>query len=76
MTRSGRDPELLVGEERARAPHSGLNLVDAQERPDFERELRGGLRKRRLERDHAALPQNGLEQDQRRLACGSEGGLE
>ena len=43
----------------------GLHLVDAEQRADLERELGGRLRERRLERDHAAFAEDGLEQHQR-----------
>ena len=72
----GPDAELLEGEERARAAHPGLHLVDAEQRADLERELGRRLGKRRLERDHATLAEHGLEQEQRRVARGRERGLE
>ncbi len=70
------DPELLEGEERARAAHPGLYLVDAEQGPDLERELGRRLREGGLERDHAALAEHGLEEEERRVARGRERGLE
>ena len=67
----GLDPELLVGEERARAADARLHLVDAEQRPDLARELGRRLREVGLERDHPALAEHGLEQHQRRVAAGA-----
>ena len=70
------DPELLVREERSRPAHAGLHLVDAEQRPDLARELGGRLREAGLERDHAALPEHGLDQHERDVAARRERGLE
>ena len=65
-----------VREERSRPAHAGLHLVDAQQRPDLARELGGRLREAGLERDHAALPEHGLEQHEGSVAGRRERGLE
>ena len=76
VTRSGRIPSCSWAKKVPVRPMPGLHLVDAEQRPDLEGELGRGLCELRLERDHAALAEHGLEQDQRRVRGGCERRLE
>ena len=63
---------LLEGEERPGAADARLHLVEGEERAELVCERRSRGDERRLERDDAALAENGLEQDQADIAgrCG------
>ncbi len=60
----GADSDVLPREEPSRAPDAGLHLVEREQRAEVVRDLRCDDDEVRLERDHTALAEDGLEQDQ------------
>ncbi len=62
----GRDAALLVGEERPRAAHADLDLVEDQQHAALVAELPGARQVVGARHDHAALAEDRLEQERRR----------
>ena len=62
----GRDTELLVGEERARAAHAGLDLVKDQQQAGLVADRTHLFEKIRVRTAHTALSLDRLKQDRRR----------
>ncbi len=58
------DAELLEREEAAGAAHARLHLVEREQRAELLGQRRSRREERRLERDHAALAEHRLEEDQ------------